>query len=127
MTQNFIVAKAVVAILALAPMAGEAHAQLELYGQIFIGEKFERHTEQVRRARIDFRNETNKPIRVVMDSNREVHEIAAGGQATFSEANLGDAPTFRIYEPSSGLELFARSVAMRTTPHSSFGWNGRSF
>ena len=78
-------------------------------------------------ASIDFRNETGSPIRVVMDNNREQHDIAPNGQATFSEANLGDAPTFRVLDPTNDLEIFSRRIDPITTPHSSLGFNGRKF
>ena len=78
-------------------------------------------------ASIDFRNETGSPILVVMDSDRERHNIAPGGQATFSKANLGDAPTFRVLDPTNNLEIFSRRIDPITTPHSSLGFNGSTF
>jgi hypothetical protein len=79
------------------------------------------------KASIDFRNETGNPIRVVMDNNREVHDIAPHGQATFSEAHIGDAPTFRVVNAANGQEIFSRRINPITTPHSSLGFNGQTF
>ena len=79
-------------------------------------------------ASIDFRNEASEAIYVVMDTNRDNREsytIAAGGQAHFSKANVGDAPVFRVYRSESNKEcLFARNVGARGSK-SSFTWNGR--
>jgi hypothetical protein len=81
----------------------------------------------VNNASIDFRNETGSSIRVVMDSNRERHDIAPNGQATFSQANLGDAPTFHVHDLTNDLEIFSRRIEPITTPHSSLGFNGSTF
>ncbi len=78
------------------------------------------------KASIDFRNETDSPIRVDMDNNRESHEIAPHGQGTFSEAHVGDAPTFRV-KNADGQDAYSRRVNPISTPHSSLGWNGTTF
>lgn len=108
------------------------HAQAGFWDEV--GKAVNKSVENVVRAiparvpaSIDFRNSTDKPIRVVMDSNREEHSIAPKGQATFGKANVGDAPTFRVYDCNGDNCLFSRRVAMRTTLHSSFGWNGGDF
>jgi hypothetical protein len=77
-------------------------------------------------ATIDFRNSTNKTILVVMDSNRESHKIAAHGQATFSKANVGDAPTFYVKDEKGEQVIFSRKVGSIGLK-SSLGWNGSSF
>ena len=79
------------------------------------------------KASIDFRNETDSPIRVVMDNNREVHDIDPHGQATFSEAHLTDAPTFRVVNAANGQDIFSRKINPISTPHSSLGFNGHVF
>ena len=76
-------------------------------------------------ATIDFRNETDQEIKVTMDGNREVHTIAPHGRATFSEANVGDMPTFRVFN-SSGAEVFGRKINP-VVIKSSLGWNGNRF
>ena len=74
---------------------------------------------------IDFRNGSNEPIEVVMDTDRERHVIAPHGQATFSESNIGDIPTFRIYRPGSKTCLFSRKTNLAI--NASYGWNGENF
>ena len=49
-------------------------------------------------ARFPFRNATPYPIIVVMDTDREVHHVPPGGGAVFVRANVGDTPTFRVYQ-----------------------------
>ncbi len=79
-------------------------------------------------ASIDFRNETDETIYVVMDTNRENHIIAPKGQATFSKANIGDAPTFRVYSDTDHSKcLYSKRVDIRTSPHSSFGYRNGKF
>ena len=73
-------------------------------------------------ASIGFRNESDTPIRVVMDSNREIHTIAARGTATFGRANVGDAPTFRVYHVGGEECLFSRRVHP-VGVKASYGWN----
>ena len=82
--------------------------------------------DNVTNATIDFRNSTNTIILVVMDSNRESHRIAAGGQATFGKANIGDKPTFYVKDESGDKVLFSRQVGV-IGAKSSFGWNGTDF
>lgn len=79
------------------------------------------------KASIDFRNETDNPIRVVMDNDRETHEIVPHGATTFSEAHLLDAPTFRVINIADGRDMFGRQINTITTPHLSLGFNGTFF
>lgn len=76
-------------------------------------------------ATIDFRNETDQEITVTMDGNRESHKIAPHGSTTFSKANVGDMPTFRVIN-SAGVELFGRKINP-VVIKSSLGWNGNGF
>jgi len=79
-------------------------------------------------ASIGFRNESNFTIYVVMDNNRESHTIPPGGTGTFSNAKIGDAPTFRVYKESNKKHcIYSRKVDPRTTLQSSFGFNGMHF
>jgi hypothetical protein len=79
------------------------------------------------KASIDFRNETDDPIRVDMDNGREIHEIVPHGATTFSEAHLLDAPTFRVINIADGRDIFGRQINVITTPHLSLGFNGTFF
>lgn len=83
--------------------------------------------EEVTKASIDFRNETDYPIKVIMDNGREIHDIAPHGATTFSEAHLLDAPTFRVINITNNLEIFGRKINIITTPHLSLGFNGTFF
>ena len=76
-------------------------------------------------ATIDFRNSSDDVIKVVMDNNRETHTIAPHGATTFSEANVGDMPTFRVYN-EDGEELYGRKINPAMI-RSSLGWNGKTF
>ncbi|WP_417911361.1 hypothetical protein [Candidatus Electronema sp. PJ] len=76
-------------------------------------------------ASIDFRNETNSSIIVVMDSDRESHTIAPHGQATFGQANVADAPTFYV-KNESGVVIYSRRVGP-IGAKGSYGWNGSTF
>ena len=76
---------------------------------------------------IDFRNETDKAILVVMDADREQHTIAPGGQATFGKANVGDVPTFYVKKPGSKEVIFSRRLDGPIGAKASFGWNGSKF
>lgn len=62
------------------------------------------------KVRINVHNHYPHPIRVVMDSGRETKDIAAGGSATFSKANLGDMPTFHA-QNMAGQHLKSKRVA----------------
>jgi hypothetical protein len=46
---------------------------------------------------IRVKNESQMPVIVVMDTEREVHRIGAGAADTF-HPNVGDNPTYRVYE-----------------------------
>lgn len=77
-------------------------------------------------ASIDFRNETKDSIYVVMDSNRECHTIAPKSEVPFGKANLGDAPTFRVFDKKGSAARYGR----RVNPigiHGSLGWDGKTF
>lgn len=77
------------------------------------------------RAIIDFRNETDQAITVVMNNNNESHPISAHSQVTFTQANIGDAPTFHVKD-SIGAALFSRNVGMLGAK-TSFVWEGSKF
>lgn len=94
-------------------------------GGIRIRNPLESIINEVTKAEIRFRNETDQPITVVMDSNRERRDIAPHAQALFGEANIGDAPTFRVLN-AQGQEVFGRQVGP-VGRRSSFGWNGTGF
>lgn len=91
------------------------------------GEKAAEAFKGMTKISIDFRNETDKPIHVVMDNDREKHDIAPHGQATFSEAHIMDAPTFRVIDQTTNLDVFSRRINAITTAHASLGWNGTEF
>lgn len=91
-----------------------------------IGREVVKAVGQVASATVDFRNETDKDITVSMDSDREVHAIAAHGQATFGQAKVGEAPTFYVKRPSDGVVLYSRKVG-NLGAASSLGWNGSTF
>jgi hypothetical protein len=66
-------------------------------------------------AKYPFKNESQQPIIVVMDTRREVHHIVPGGQVIFQEANIGDNPTFHVHtvnaDGSEGPEVYADSFS----------------
>jgi hypothetical protein len=76
-------------------------------------------------AVLEFRNETDQAITVVMNNQRESYPIAAHSQATFLKANIGDAPTFHVYD-SKGTNLFSRNVGM-VGAKTTFKWDGSKF
>jgi hypothetical protein len=76
-------------------------------------------------ASIEFRNETDSAIVVVLDNNRERKEIAPRGQAAFGNANVGDQPTLHVLN-AAGQEVFARRIGTIGV-FSNLGWNGGSF
>jgi hypothetical protein len=47
------------------------------------------------------KNESQQTIEIVMDTEREVHRIGPGGADTF-HPNLGDNPTYHVYEVVDG-------------------------
>ena len=59
-------------------------------------------------ASIRFKNSTGSAITVVLDTNRERHVIAPGGQVTFTNASVGDRPTIRV------LNQRGQAIASRT-------------
>lgn len=50
---------------------------------------------------IHMKNMSQSAIEVVMDTEREVHRIAPGGAETF-HPNIGDNPTYHVYEVVDG-------------------------
>lgn len=70
---------------------------------------------------IDFRNESDREIIVVLDSGREERRIAAHAQATFGNLNVGDAPTFHVLN-TDRVEVFARRIGP-VGVHGSLGFN----
>jgi hypothetical protein len=78
-------------------------------------------------AHVDFRNDSGDTIHVVMDNDRESHDIAPRGQTTFTNANVGDNPTFHVQKPGTGVDLFARAMGGPIGPNASLGWNGTTF
>ncbi|TAN67961.1 MAG: hypothetical protein EPN17_10120 [Methylobacter sp.] len=76
-------------------------------------------------ALIDFRNETDQAITVIMNNNIEVHSVAAHDQATFTKANIGDAPIFHVKD-STGTALFSRHIDM-VGAKASLVWDGNKF
>jgi hypothetical protein len=43
-------------------------------------------------------NRSQFDVVAVMDTNRESHPVPPNGTAVFTRANVGDRPTFRIYD-----------------------------
>jgi hypothetical protein len=77
------------------------------------------------RAVVDFRNETDQAITVVLNNNSEVHPIAAHEQTTFTGVNMGESPVFHVQD-SVGTDLFSRRVGM-VGAKASFVWDGNKF
>ena len=111
---------AMTSLAAIAPFAINNPANASIFDRII-----ERLPNQVD-ATISFRNETDKPIIVVMDSGREERLIAPRGRATFSKANVGDAPTFWVLDANARQTLYSRKVGPIGLK-SSFGFNGSRF
>jgi hypothetical protein len=76
-------------------------------------------------AVVDFHNDTDQAITVIMNNHSESYPIAAHSQATFMKANIGDAPTFHIKD-STGTDLFSRNVGM-VGAKTTFKWDGSKF
>ncbi len=76
-------------------------------------------------ALVDFRNETDQAITVIMNNNIEVHSVAAHDQVTFTKVNIGDAPIFHVKDPA-GTNLFSRKIGM-VGAKASFVWDGNKF
>ncbi len=75
-------------------------------------------------AVIEFKNETNQAITVIMN-NVESHPIEAESLVTFSQAKIGDAPVFYV-KNAKGAVLFARQVSM-VGAKATFTWDGSKF
>ncbi len=64
-------------------------------------------------AKYPFKNESQQPIIVMMDHEREVKRIDPGATVIFEEANIGDNPTFHVFtvntDGSRGREIYADS------------------
>ena len=73
----------------------------------------------VTQARVDVHNYYPHAITVVMDSNREAHNIAPGGVATFTKPNKGDKPTFRAMK--DGAVLNSKQVFLDGNKTVNFG------
>lgn len=78
----------------------------------------------VGKAVVDFRNDSDQAITVIMN-NVESFTIEAHGQVTFTKANIGDAPGFFIKDSKGGV-IFAKQVGMLGAK-ATFGWNGSKF
>jgi hypothetical protein len=76
------------------------------------------------KAVVDFRNDSDQAITVIMNNN-ESFTIEAHGQVTFTKANIGDTPSFYIKD-SKGTVIFAKQVEMLGAK-ATFGWNGSKF
>ena len=63
---------------------------------------------------IRVKNEAPSPIVVVMDTEREVHQIGGGGADTF-HPNVGDNPTYHVYsvdaQGNRGQRLWSESFS----------------
>ncbi|MDO9106903.1 MAG: hypothetical protein Q7U57_18325 [Methylovulum sp.] len=77
------------------------------------------------KASVKFRNETDTPIKVVMDSYREVHGIVPHGEAVFSPG-IGDAPTFHVLNIDNDQEMGGCKSGPFGPGDHSLGWNGKS-
>jgi len=85
-------------------------------------EVIEDKAKSISKARIDVWNHTGRPVKAVMNSNREVRTIAPGGKATFTEATLVDMPTFHFHDTSSGRQLGSKKV--KAPGNSIVEWRG---
>jgi len=76
--------------------------------------------------KIRIKNQGPVAVLIVMDDNREIKLIYPDKEDTFSEANVGDRPTFHILMDQK--EIYSRDIGVLANPFGTKGliWTGEA-
>lgn len=91
------------------------------------GKKVAGALNNLTKVSITVRNETDKPVLVVIDTNRDSFVVAPRGQGISRVAHVGDKPTVKVLDPDTKQVLYGAALDVLGTGGANVGWTGKKF